>query len=142
MKRMHVHISVDDLKKNIDFYSALFNTEPTVQKSDYAKWRLEDPMVNFALSTNKGRTIGLNHLGFELESNADLEDMSQCIDENNLEKLEEKNANCCYAKSDKYWTTDPQGIPWENFHTLNGIPMYGDKTEQQCCSGGINSQCC
>ncbi len=144
---MHIHISVDDLDKNIEFYSALFGTQPTVQHDDYAKWRLDDPTINFAVS-NKGRITGLNHLGFELESNEALEQMSKCIDDNKLDKLEEKGAQCCYANSNKYWTLDPQGIPWENFHTLGDIPVYGEnagtnvKAEAQCCSDNINSQCC
>ncbi len=150
MKKMHIHISVEDLDKNIEFYSALFGAQPTVQHDDYAKWRLDDPMVNFAIS-DKGRENGLNHLGFELDSHQELEAISKRIDDNNLSKLEEKGASCCYAKSDKYWTLDPQGIPWENFHTLGDIPVYGEnagtdvKAEAQCCSSSsdnINSQCC
>lgn len=147
MKRMHIHLSVDDLEKNIEFYSAMFGAEPTVKQADYAKWRLDEPTINFAVS-QKGRTTGLNHLGFELDSDQDLEEMSRRIDEHALDKLEEKGANCCYAESDKYWTLDPQGIPWENFHTLSDIPVYGENTNAdekvgtQCCSGGINSQCC
>ena len=148
MKRMHIHISVEDLDKNIEFYSAMFGTQPTVQQVDYAKWRLDEPSINFAVSA-KGRTVGLNHLGFELDSDADLEEMSRRIDEHNLDKQEDKGANCCYAESDKYWSMDPQGIPWENFHTLSDIPVYGESNQKsqtigsQCCAGGsINSQCC
>ena len=150
---MHIHISVDDLDKNIHFYSTLFGCEPTVQHADYAKWRLDDPMVNFAIS-DKGRKNGLNHLGFELDSDVELQEVSKRIDENDLSKLEEKSANCCYSKSDKYWTLDPQGIPWENFHTLSDIPVYGENSSKRaeesmgCCSGGdsdiekAQSQCC
>ena len=86
MKRMHIHISVDDLDKNIHFYSTLFDCEPTIKHKDYAKWRLDDPMVNFAIS-DKGRENGLNHLGFELDSNQELEEVANRIDENNLNKL-------------------------------------------------------
>ena len=148
MKRMHIHISVEDLDKNIEFYSVMFGEQPTVQQADYAKWRLDEPSINFAVSA-KGRTVGLNHLGFELDSDADLEEMSRRIDEHNLDKQEDKGANCCYAESDKYWSMDPQGIPWENFHTLSDIPVYGESNQKsqtiaaQCCAGGsINSQCC
>jgi len=153
MKRMHIHISVDNLESNIKFYSTLFGCEPTIQHKDYAKWRLDDPMVNFAIS-DKGRENGLNHLGFELDSDDELEAISKRIDENNLDKLEEKGASCCYAQSDKYWTLDPQGIPWENFHTLGDIPVYGENSSKdaenamQCCSGEdsdiekAQSKCC
>ena len=124
MKRMHIHLSVSDLDSNIKFYSTMFGIEPTILKSDYAKWRLEDPSVNFAIS-DKGRENGLNHLGLELDSDGELETVHQRIEENNLESLEEKSAQCCYSESDKYWVLDPQGIPWENFHSLGDIPIYG-----------------
>ncbi|HIF89411.1 MAG TPA: glyoxalase/bleomycin resistance/dioxygenase family protein [Candidatus Thioglobus sp.] len=144
MKRMHIHVSVDDLDKNIGFYSALFGAEPTVQHDDYAKWRLDDPLVNFAIS-NRGRENGVNHLGLEVESDTELEEISARLNQCNIENIAEKGANCCYAESDKYWTLDPQGIPWENFHTLSDIPMYGadaQKSESErsgCCVGDIKS---
>jgi extradiol dioxygenase family protein len=124
MKRMHIHLSVDDLDKNIKFYTTMFGAEPTIQHSDYAKWRLEDPSVNFAVS-DKGRDSGLNHLGLELDSDEELEKIHQRINQSNLDNLEEKSAQCCYSESDKYWTLDPQGIAWENFYTLGEIPIYG-----------------
>ena len=124
MNRMHIHLSVSDLDSNIKFYTTMFGIEPTILKSDYAKWRLEDPSVNFAIS-DKGRENGLNHLGLELDSDEELNKVYKRIEENNIESLEEKGANCCYSKSDKYWVLDPQGIPWENFHSLGDIPIYG-----------------
>ena len=102
----------------------MFGIEPTILESDYAKWRLEDPSVNFAIS-NKGRENGLNHLGLELDSDEELNKVYKRIEENNIESLEEKGAHCCYSESDKYWVLDPQGIPWENFHSLGDIPIYG-----------------
>jgi len=153
MKRMHIHISVDDLDKNIGFYSSLFGVKPTIQHEDYAKWRLEDPMVNFAIS-DRGRDNGVNHLGLEVESESELEEISTRLNDNKIENLKEKGAHCCYAESDKYWTLDPQGIPWENFHTLSDIPMYGSdaqknpSAESNCCVGEMKTvnkakqQCC
>ena len=102
----------------------MFGIEPTILESDYAKWRLEDPSVNFAIS-DKGRENGLNHLGLELDSDEELNKVHKRIEENNIESLEEKGAHCCYSESDKYWVLDPQGIPWENFHSLGDIPIYG-----------------
>lgn len=102
----------------------MFGIEPTILESDYAKWRLEDPSVNFAIS-DKGRENGLNHLGLELDSDEELNKVYKRIEENNIESLEEKGAHCCYSESDKYWVLDPQGIPWENFHSLGDIPIYG-----------------
>lgn len=137
MKRMHIHLSVDELDKNIKFYSTMFGTDPSVQHSDYAKWRLNDPLVNFAISA-KGRKNGLNHLGLELDSSEELEMVHQRINENNLDTLEEQGAQCCYSESDKYWVLDPQGIPWENFHTLGEIPIYGINSSKDAVDS-INS---
>lgn len=149
MKRIHIHISVDDLDKNIDFYSALFGNEPTTLKSDYAKWQLDDPVVNFAIS-DRGSDKGLNHLGIEVEHAEELEEVSTRLDAIDADKFEEKGASCCYAESDKYWTLDPQGIPWENFNTLGDVPLYGDNPKkdvafEKSCYPTINTQpsgCC
>ena len=144
MKRMHIHISVDDLEKNIGFYSSLFGEKPTIEHNDYAKWRLNDPLVNFAIS-DRGGDNGVNHLGLEVESDTELEEISARLNQCNIENIAEKGANCCYAESDKYWTLDPQGIPWENFHTLSDIPVYGvdDQEEKNdnsgCCVGDAKS---
>ena len=137
MRRMHIHLSVDDLDKNIKFYTTMFGAKPNIHHNDYAKWRLEDPLVNFAIS-DKGRENGLNHLGLELDSNEELDKVHQRIDENNLEALEEQGAQCCYSESDKYWVLDPQGIPWENFHTLKDVPIYGVNSSQEVVES-INS---
>jgi len=137
MKRMHIHLSVSDLDSNIKFYSTMFGIEPTILESDYAKWRLENPSVNFAIS-NKGRENGLNHLGLELDSDEELNKVHKRIEENNIESLEEKGAHCCYSESDKYWVLDPQGIPWENFHSLREIPIYGNDSSKDAVES-INS---
>src|SRR5690348_6427572 len=111
MKRFHVHLAVDNLKDNIKFYSSVFGTPPSVEKADYAKWMLDDPRVNFAIST-RGAKTGLDHLGFQVESDGELKEMRQNLIAAQAPMLEQQEAACCYAKSDKYWTVDPQGIAW------------------------------
>jgi len=124
MKRFHVHVAVSDLSKSIAFYSAVFGEEPTVVKPDYAKWMLEDPRVNFAIS-RRGRAPGVNHLGLQAEDEAELEAIHENLRKADTTVVPEKGVHCCYAKSDKYWVTDPQGIAWETFRSLSSIPLYG-----------------
>ncbi|WP_347258869.1 ArsI/CadI family heavy metal resistance metalloenzyme [Methylocaldum sp.] len=138
MKRFHVHIAVDDLEKNIRFYSALFQTEPSVLKDDYAKWMLDDPRINFAISA-RGSRLGLDHLGLQVESGEELEDVNRGLSDAALPVEAQKQAACCYAQSDKYWTVDPQGIAWEAFHSLSSIPTFGKDTAIQIKSA---SSCC
>ena len=140
MKRLHVHVAVHDLKQSIRFYSALFAAQPAVEKDDYAKWMLDDPRVNFAIST-RGRKPGLDHLGIQAESGGELEDIGARLAQADVSVMPQKNASCCYAKSDKYWTIDPQGIAWESFHTLDSVPTYGSDAKKvpaahkaACCS--------
>lgn len=137
MKRMHVHIRVADLARNINFYSALFNAEPTVVKNDYAKWMLEDPRINFAISSRTNET-GLDHLGFQVDSAEELNEMNSRLAKAELPIETEEGAACCYAKSNKHWTVDPQGIAWESYQTLDTIPTFNEKEEQQ----GIAAACC
>ncbi len=125
MKRFHVHVAVDNLQDNIRFYSSVFGAAPAIVRNDYAKWMLDDPRVNFAISS-RGARIGLDHLGFQVESDAELRDMKQNLISAQAPVLEENEKDCCYAKSDKYWITDPQGIAWETFRTLGEVPIYGD----------------
>lgn len=125
MKRFHVHVGVHDLQQSIRFYSTLFATEPTVLKDDYAKWQLDDPRVNFAIST-RARKKGVDHLGIQTEDGAELEEIGARLTQADVRMAEQKNVSCCYAKGDKYWTVDPQGIPWESFHTLGSVPVYGE----------------
>lgn len=112
MKRMHIHISVDNLSESIQFYSVMFASAPSVLKTDYAKWMLEDPRINFAIS-KRGAALGLNHLGMQVESAEELAEMNARLQQLQAEVVEETEAACCYAKSDKYWVNDPQGIAWE-----------------------------
>ena len=127
MKRFHVHVSVRDLAQSIRFYNALFGAEPTVLKSDYAKWMLDDPRVNFAISTRR-QPVGVNHLGFQVESDEELRGMEGQLKAADALMVQEDAQACCYARSDKYWVTDPTGIAWESFHTLGTVPVYGEDT--------------
>jgi len=139
MKRFHVHVAVHDLKQSIRFYSALFGTGPSVEKPDYAKWMLEDPRVNFAIST-RGNKAGLDHLGIQAESGDELEELGSRLAQADVSVLPQKGAACCYAKSDKYWTIDPQGLPWESFHTLDSVPLYGSNTRIEAAES--KAACC
>ena len=136
MKRFHVHVAVDDLEANVRFYSNVFGTPPTVLKSDYAKWMLEDPRVNFAIS-KQGLKPGVDHLGVQVESESELSVLRKQVAKAEITALDQPNAECCYARADKYWITDPQGIAWETFHTLDSIPVYGktrNTDSPACCS--------
>ena len=126
MKRFHVHVSVANLSESIRFYSELFGNEPAVRKPDYAKWMLDDPRVNFAISTPRqsGQSVGVNHLGFQVDSDEELRDMKAQLVAADAKMVQEDEQPCCYARSDKYWVTDPTGIAWETFHTLSTIPVY------------------
>jgi catechol 2,3-dioxygenase-like lactoylglutathione lyase family enzyme len=136
MKRFHVHVAVDDLDANVRFYSNVFGAPPTVLKPDYAKWMLEDPRVNFAIS-KQGVKAGVDHLGLQVESEAELTAMREQVATAAIAAFDQPNAECCYARSDKYWITDPQGIAWETFHTLDSVPVYGNARRSEstaCCS--------
>jgi catechol 2,3-dioxygenase-like lactoylglutathione lyase family enzyme len=150
MKRLHVHVSVDDLAHSIRFYSTLFAAEPTVSKPDYAKWMLDDPRVNFAISTHGGRT-GLDHLGIQVESQDELHEVYTRLRQADRPVLEEGATTCCYAKSEKSWITDPQGVSWETFLTSGESTVYGDSvdlgpirtTTAACCTPApTQSACC
>jgi hypothetical protein len=143
MKRLHVHVAVHDLQHSIRFYSALFAAAPAVKKDDYAKWMLDDPRVNFAISTRGGKA-GLDHLGIQAEDNAELEDLGTRLAQADVAITAQKGASCCYSKSDKYWTIDPQGIAWESFHTLDSVPMYGSDTRSRAAeeTNGGKAACC
>jgi lactoylglutathione lyase len=127
MKRIHVHVSVKDLSASIRFYRSVFGEEPVVTQSDYAKWMLEDPRINFAISVNR-QPVGVNHLGFQVDSDEELRGMRAQLAAADAGMVEEREQACCYAKADKYWVTDPTGIAWETFHSLGRIPVYGEDT--------------
>ena len=142
MKRFHVHVGVEDLERSILFYSGLFGTEPTVRKPDYAKWMIDEPRVNFAISQRGSGNVGINHLGLQADSDdelAGLRDRFESADASSI--VDEPGVHCCYAKGDKHWVTDPQGIAWEAFHTLDSIPFFNAAvepatTKSNCCAPG------
>ena len=148
MKRMHLHLAVEDIERNVAFYSHLFGAAPAVLKPDYAKWMLDDPRVNFAISTH-GAKPGLDHLGIQVESAGELEAVRGNLVAADA-GVEAEASECCYARSDKYWVQDPQGIAWEAYHTLGAIPVFsraaetaveGEATGGACCGPGQASHC-
>jgi hypothetical protein len=138
MKRFHVHIAVDNLESNIRFYSSVFGVPPAVIKPDYAKWMLDDPRINFAIS-KRGLTPGIDHLGVQVETGPELKTLRERIAKAEIAALDQANTTCCYARSDKYWITDPQGIAWETFHTLDSVSGYGEEKSQ---TQGEKKSCC
>ena len=144
MKRFHVHVGVDNLAESTRFYSAMFGAAPSVEKQDYAKWMLDDPRINFAISS-RGNAVGVNHLGFQAEDAAELVDIHQHLldaDKAGASLVAEEGTNCCYAKSDKYWVTDPSGIAWESFHTLDSIPTFGSAVKAELTPANATNACC
>lgn len=141
MKRFHVHVAVDDLAANIRFYSTVFGAPPSVVKDDYAKWMVEDPRVNFAISA-RGMKAGVDHLGFQLDSDAELAEMRKQVGDAEIAARDQAGAACCYAASNKYWTTDPQGIAWETFHTLGEIPTFGADSKSVASNRVDTGACC
>ena len=126
MKRLHVHVGVKDLDESIRFYSTLFAAEPTILKDDYAKWMLEDPRMNFAISAGKHATKGIQHLGVQVESTEELGEVYGRLKAADRPVLDEGKTTCCYAKSEKSWIADPDGIVWETFFTDGAATTYGD----------------
>ena len=148
MKRFHLHLSVNDLDESILFYSTLFAAEPTIREADYAKWMLDDPRLNFAISM-RGRSIGVDHVGVQVDTDEELRGMHAQLEAADRRLVQEDEQPCCYARSDKYWITDPSGIAWETFHTLGNIPIYGvdraapnraESTAARCCSPAANAE--
>jgi catechol 2,3-dioxygenase-like lactoylglutathione lyase family enzyme len=137
MKRFHVNLTVASIPDGVRFYTALFEAEPVVRKDDYATWLLDDPRINFAIS-ERGDRVGINHLGIQVDSAEELTAMRAQLERADQQLAEQSDAACCYAKSDKYWITDPTGLAWETFHTLHAIPIYGADAEVAPKAGG----CC
>jgi catechol 2,3-dioxygenase-like lactoylglutathione lyase family enzyme len=129
MKRLHVHVSVNDLTESVRFYSTLFGADPTVTKTDYAKWMLDDPRVNFAISTGEHDRRGIEHLGIQVENEGELAEVYGRLSQAGRPVLEEGATVCCYAKSEKSWIADPQGVVWETFHTTGEAVTYGASPE-------------
>ncbi len=130
MKRLHLHINVEDLAASVAFYTTLFGARPSVEKPDYAKWLLDDPRVNLAISTRCGRKAGLDHFGIQADSHEELEEISGRLTAADKALFKQTNAGCCYAVSDKAWVADPQGLAWETFHTTGDLTEYGNDTTE------------
>lgn len=145
MKRFHVHLHVDNLDQSIAFYSRLFAAEPSRVEADYAKWMLDDPRVNFAIST-RGAQAGIDHLGFQVDGADELADLKARATSADMALLDEGETTCCYARSEKHWVTDPQGIAWEHFHTLDNIPVFREAPAappaSACCAPAPAAQAC
>lgn len=139
MKRFHLHVHVDDLGRSVDFYSRLFAASPTRLEADYAKWMLDDPRVNFAIST-RGERPGIDHLGIQAEDAAELAELKARAEAADLALHDVGAATCCYARSEKHWVTDPQGLAWEHFHTLGDVPLFSEPRPP--AADGLHAACC
>lgn len=148
MKRFHVHVAVDDLGRSIGFYSNLFGAAPLVIKDDYAKWMLDDPKVNFAIST-RSRRAGVDHLGIQVETHEELGELAGRLKAAGEVTCDQEATTCCYAQSDKAWVDDPSGLRWETFHTFGEATTYGEdepgamsKPQAACCAPAAAASCC
>ncbi len=139
MKRLHIHIAVNELAESIKFYSTIFNAPPSVEHEDYAKWDLAEPAVNFAIS-NRGHSSGINHLGLQVDTEEELAEIAERLDHAEITSSKQEGSSCCYAHSNKHWALDPQGIAWESFHTLGTVPIFGENTKAD--SDDESSACC
>lgn len=137
MKRMHIHVGVENLEQSIRFYSALFGAEPVKTKPDYAKWMLDNPLVNFAISTRTGDT-GVNHLGIQVDEEAELAELRSRLNKAGMSVSDEGETICCYAKSDKSWVQDPAGIAWETYRTMEDAEIF--KAEKSSCATSCEPQ--
>ncbi len=141
MKRFHVHAHVEDLQASVAFYSAMFGAVPTRVESDYAKWMLDDPRINFAIST-RGAKPGVDHLGIQADTADELVELKARAEAADMALLAEGETTCCYARSEKHWITDPQGIAWEHFHTLDNIPVFSEAKPDAAAASAEASACC
>lgn len=134
MKRLHVHVSVENLEQSIAFYSALFGTQPSKQKPAYAKWMLDDPRINFAIS-ERDVAPGLDHLGIQAEDEVEMQQLRDQIKAADLQTFDEGETTCCYARSDKTWVKDPSGIAWETYHTMEDVEYFNESSKKtsDCC---------
>jgi len=139
MKRMHLHVSVPDLARSIDFYATLFGAPPSVVKPDYAKWSLDDPRVNFAIS-QRGAAVGIDHVGMQVETAAELDELAGRLKAAGARTFDETATTCCYARSDKSWVRDPAGVRWETFFTFGEATTYGE--DASCCGSAPAAKTC
>lgn len=146
MKRMHIHVGVESLDQSIKFYSALFGTQPVKTRTDYAKWMLDDPRINFAISTRAGKA-GVDHLGLQVDEEVELQELRERLTSADMSVFDEGETVCCYARSDKSWVEDPSGIAWEAYKTMEDVQLFSASTESDggaCCTSETKGQpdCC
>lgn len=136
MSKMHIHISVENLEESIEFYSSLFGSQPTKLKNDYAKWMLDDPSVNFAISA-RGAAVGIDHIGIQAENEDEMQVLRDRINAADIDTFDDGPAVCCYSKSDKSWIQDPSGIAWETYHTMDEANFFNEESQESsesaCC---------
>lgn len=147
MKRLHIHIAVDDLESSVGFYATLFGAEPTVRKPDYAKWMLDDPKVNLAISQRDGRQSGVDHLGIQVDTDEELQALAMQLKSAGEATRDQEATTCCYAQSNKAWVNDPSGVRWETFFTFGTATTYGEDEaasadSQPKSAYGAKSGCC
>jgi catechol 2,3-dioxygenase-like lactoylglutathione lyase family enzyme len=145
VKRLHVHIAVDDLDRSIGFYSTLFGMKPTVAKPDYVKWMVDDPKVNLAISQRAGRDPGVDHLGIQVETDGELRELATRLKAAGEQTRDQEATTCCYAQSNKAWVNDPSDVRWETFYTFGETTTYGEDDvvpEPASSSCGAKSACC
>jgi catechol 2,3-dioxygenase-like lactoylglutathione lyase family enzyme len=147
MKRLHVHVAVDDLEKSIGFYSTLFAVPPAVTKPDYAKWMLDDPRVNFAISARDSRVGGVDHLGIQVETDGELRELANRLKAAGETTRDQEATTCCYAQSNKAWVNDPSGVRWETFFTFGEATTYGEdepavEQPSSCCPPPVAAEPC
>lgn len=147
MKRFHIHVGVKDLNQSVQFYSTLFGQKPTKLKNDYAKWMLEDPKLNFAISTRVNEQ-GVDHLGIQVENDAELTEITKRLKNANMQILDEGETTCCYSKSNKAWVQDPSGVAWEAYQNMADADVFSEKDTNKkapaCCAPDDESEssCC
>lgn len=146
MKRLHIHVGVTDLEKSVEFYSTLFGQKPVKLKNDYAKWLIDDPSVNFAIST-QSQEVGVNHLGIQVETPAELAEITGRLKKADLGVYDEGETTCCYSQSNKAWVSDPAGVPWETYQNMADVEVYSrPKTEDSgascCVPNESETSCC
>jgi catechol 2,3-dioxygenase-like lactoylglutathione lyase family enzyme len=146
MKRLHIHVGVKDLERSVRFYSTLFGQKPAKEKPGYAKWMLEDPRVNFAISTLT-KSEGVDHLGIQVEEPKELEELTERLKKADMGLYDEGETTCCYARSEKAWVQDPSGVAWETYRTMADVEVFNDKTsvneDAECCvADNAEEKCC
>ncbi len=142
MKRLHIHVAVENLAEAIKFYSTMFGVEPVKHQADYAKWLLDDPCVNFAISS-RGRKPGIDHLGIQVERDSELAEVRERLKRAEIKTFDEGETVCCYAQADKTWAIDPAGVAWEAYKNIGDVDIFGkdqelEPADKACCSPNVN----